>query len=266
MYPAKVDSPSTSLSADITISDTTIPVTDVSALPVAPNLAIMFTGSILSVTDVETILYTGISGNTLTGVTRGFQGTAKAWITSTNIVRTFTAYDHDTFKNNIEDLNTVIGGKAGTTVATTTTNGLESSEDKTKLDGIASGANNYTHPANHAPSVITQDSNNRFVTDTEKANWDAKIAGAGVTFEQLNTNGDVGVGVAQVAQGSHTHSDVYEPLDTHIMRKDVAQTMAATLTAQANTSYTTAQTRNITLSTSDPSGGGNGDVWIKYAV
>ena len=33
---------------------------------------------------------------------------------------------------------------------------------------------------------------------------------------------------------------------------------------QNNTSYTTKQLRNITLSTADPSGGSNGDVWIKY--
>jgi hypothetical protein len=29
----------------------------------------------------------------------------------------------------------------------------------------------YTHPTNHAPSVITQDASNRFVTDAEKATW-----------------------------------------------------------------------------------------------
>ena len=34
--------------------------------------------------------------------------------------------------------------------------------------------NNYTHPANHPPSIIIQDASNRFVTDTEKATWDAK--------------------------------------------------------------------------------------------
>ena len=32
----------------------------------------------------------------------------------------------------------------------------------------------YTHPANHPPSIITQDANNRFVTDAEKATWNAK--------------------------------------------------------------------------------------------
>lgn len=35
-------------------------------------------------------------------------------------------------------------------------------------------------------------------------------------------------------------------------------------TVAAGTDYTTAKLRNITLSTSDPSGGSNGDIWIKY--
>lgn len=34
--------------------------------------------------------------------------------------------------------------------------------------------NNYTHPANHSPSIITQDSSNRFVSDTEKNTWNNK--------------------------------------------------------------------------------------------
>ena len=36
------------------------------------------------------------------------------------------------------------------------------------------------------------------------------------------------------------------------------------LTAQNNTSYSTKQVRNIFLSTSDASGGDNGDIWITY--
>ena len=49
-----------------------------------------------------------------------------------------------------------------------------STAEKSKLAGIATGANNYTHPANHPPSIITQDASNRFVTDTEKSTWNAK--------------------------------------------------------------------------------------------
>jgi hypothetical protein len=51
-----------------------------------------------------------------------------------------------------------------------------SSADKTKLDGVAANATSYAHPANHAPSIITQDASNRFVTDAEKATWNAKQA------------------------------------------------------------------------------------------
>lgn len=33
----------------------------------------------------------------------------------------------------------------------------------------------YTHPTNHSPSIIAQDSSNRFVTDTEKSTWNGKV-------------------------------------------------------------------------------------------
>lgn len=62
-------------------------------------------------------------------------------------------------------------GKAGTSVATASANGLMSKTDKSKLDGIAAGANNYVHPTKHPASIITQDANNRFVTDSEKSKW-----------------------------------------------------------------------------------------------
>lgn len=38
-------------------------------------------------------------------------------------------------------INSALSGKAGTSVATTNTNGLMSAADKTKLNGIATGAN-----------------------------------------------------------------------------------------------------------------------------
>ena len=41
-------------------------------------------------------------------------------------------------------------------------------------------------------------------------------------------------------------------------------TMTGALVAQNNTDYSVAQVRNIIISTSDPSGGNSGDIWIKY--
>lgn len=44
---------------------------------------------------------------------------------------------------------------------------------------------NYTHPANHPPSIITQDASNRFVTDAEKTAWNAKQSNLGYTPENV---------------------------------------------------------------------------------
>jgi len=96
MYPGIVNSPSTTLSNDITNSQTTITVTDPSKFPSPPNEATIGTGE-----DAETITYTGISGNDLTGVTRGFEGTAKAWVSGTSIGRNFTNYDYSAIIANL---------------------------------------------------------------------------------------------------------------------------------------------------------------------
>ena len=42
-------------------------------------------------------------------------------------------------------------------------------------------------------------------------------------------------------------------------------TMSGVLSAQSNTSYTTAQVRNIIISTELPSGGKSGEIWIRYS-
>ena len=42
-------------------------------------------------------------------------------------------------------------------------------------------------------------------------------------------------------------------------------TMTGPLVAQNNTNYSVAQVRNIIISTEEPSGGSNGDIWIKYS-
>lgn len=54
----------------------------------------------------------------------------------------------------------------------------------TEITRLAS-VSNYTHPANHPPSIITQDASNRFVTDTEKSTWNAKVSVTQVTGQVL---------------------------------------------------------------------------------
>ena len=72
-------------------------------------------------------------------------------------------------------------------------------------------------------------------------------------------------------------TDVGSAVDTNPINADTLGGKAASAFAPINSpaftgaakvaagsDYTTAKLRNITLSTVDPSGGSNGDIWIKY--
>ncbi|MUG45532.1 hypothetical protein [Paenibacillus woosongensis] len=99
MYPAQANSPGTELGTAIDAIQDTIEVVDGSVLPDAPNLLTIGTDE-----SAETILYNEKVGNELTGVTRGFQGTAQSWQAGTKVARYMTAYDYDTARENIEGL------------------------------------------------------------------------------------------------------------------------------------------------------------------
>lgn len=112
IYPAQANSPQTLLSAQLSADAVTVPVQSAAVLPAAPNLAVIGTGE-----DCETILYTGKSGNNLTGVTRGFEGTAKAWPAQTVIARNFTAWDFNNMaavKADKEETETALADKVDT--------------------------------------------------------------------------------------------------------------------------------------------------------
>lgn len=61
--------------------------------------------------------------------------------------------------------------------------------------------------------------------------------------------------LAQKAPLSHTHG----------AGQVTAGTLGGVVKAQDNEQYTTAQLRNIVLSTAEPSGGSNGQIWIQYS-
>ena len=102
MYPAQTNSPETTLSADVTSSSTTIKVVDASVLPAAPNLLTIRVNDYDKLP--ETIYYpTDAVGNVFYGVTRGFDGIAKAFPQGATVCRLLTAYDINTIKYNIEN-------------------------------------------------------------------------------------------------------------------------------------------------------------------
>ena len=107
MYPVKTNSPEltlqTALTADPADHDIVISGDVPNKLPAASNIFVIGTGE-----DAETVYYptayTGTDPYTFSGVTRAFQGTVNSWSAGTSIARLFTAYDHDTFRTNILEL------------------------------------------------------------------------------------------------------------------------------------------------------------------
>ena len=90
LYKGIAGSPITYLTSDITANQTTISIADDSALPDAPNICTIGYGEHL-----ETIKYETKSNGVLQNVTRGIEGTPRAWQAGTEVARFFTAYDHN---------------------------------------------------------------------------------------------------------------------------------------------------------------------------
>jgi len=135
LYPAKVNSPSTTLSASIDIDDMSISVLDLSVFPSGPNQAVLGSGD-----SAETILYSELSGasgaGTITVSQRAFQGVAKEWPIDTPIARKFTAYDYDALVNNLDEHTHAY---ASTTHASTHQSG---GSDAIKLDDLTAPDDN----------------------------------------------------------------------------------------------------------------------------
>ena len=75
-----------------------------------------------------------------------------------------------------EALQTAIGDKVDKEMGKGLSSNDYTSAEKTKLAGIASNANNYTHPASHSADMITTTTDKQFVTSTEKSTWNAKLS------------------------------------------------------------------------------------------
>ena len=99
MYKGVVNSPETTITNDISNTDTLIYVLDDSRVPDdLPNLMTIGTG-----TNAETIKVLSKAGSAIT-VVRGFQGVAKAWNAGSIIARNFTEYDYNALMENINTL------------------------------------------------------------------------------------------------------------------------------------------------------------------
>lgn len=109
MYEGYPFSPETTLTTSIGASETVIPVSDVSVFPEAPNYATIGGND----GSGETILYSAKTGSSLSGCTRGIEGTAKSWDSGEIISRNWTAKDHNSLIKNLKELLELLNTHAG---------------------------------------------------------------------------------------------------------------------------------------------------------
>ena len=92
-----------------------------------------------------------------------------------------------------------------------------------------------------------------FATETEVSALSAVVDG--------NTD-DIATNAQNISTLQSNISTLQSNVNGKVSKSGDAMTGA--LVAQNNTNYSIAQVRNIIISTSDPSGGNSGDIWIKY--
>lgn len=124
---------------------------------------------------------TSVNGQTGDVTVQGFSG---SYNDLTEVPTEFKPEAHNHSINEVTGLSTELDKK----VDKATGKGLSTEDfttaEKTKLSSIANNANNYVHPTSHPASIITQDTNNRFVTDAEKVNWNAKASNSVATASE----------------------------------------------------------------------------------
>lgn len=111
-----------------------------------------------------------------------------------------------------------------------------------------------TKPTYNGTNLVLNTDISSFITGTDSTATDSDIgqtfAGHTISEFLLNTS------------AVSTYLSKTDATSTYLPK--TGGTLTGTLTAQNNTAYTTKQVRNITVSTSEPSGGSNGDIWIQY--
>ncbi len=176
---------------------------DISAFPDAPNLATIGTDE-----DGETILYTAKTTDSLSGCTRGVEGTAKAWPSGTTIARNFTNKDFDALQKNIQEakkqadqgVSDAASAKSAAATAQSTANAVGTA---------ASGAQSTANAAGTAASNAQTAADNA-QTAADNAQSAADDAQSAIDEHAADKQNPHGVTAAQVgaAAASHKHGNL----------------------------------------------------------
>ena len=111
-----------------------------------------------------------------------------------------------------------------------------------------------------------------FATDTDVSGLQSNISNLQTNISGLQSNIDglqTNVNDLQTnVNGLQTDVNGLQSSVSTIMSDKLSKsggTMTGALVAQNNENYTTAQVRNVIISPTEPSGGGNGDIWLQYS-
>ena len=91
----------------------------------------------------------------------------------------------------------------------------------------------YTHPSSHAATMITEDTSHRFVTDTEKAAWNAKSSLALGTTSSTAFRGDYGNTAYTHATSAHAPSNAQKNSD--ITKAEIEAKLTGAITSHTHT-------------------------------
>lgn len=177
-------------------------------------------------------------------------GTAWICVTAINGTASASSWEKAGSSADVSAFVTAVDAGAITDTVPQTFEGHQVSEFVLKTDVV----NNLTSTATNVPLSAAQ---GKALND--------KIATAQTTADSANTKAtSLESTVSTLSSDNTTNKNNITSLTNNKLNKS-GGTMTGVLTAQNNTSYTTKQVRNIFISTSSPSGGSSGDIWIKYS-
>lgn len=183
-------------------------------------------------------------------------GTAWVCVTAINGTASASSWEKAGSSADVSAFVTAVDAGAITDTVPQTFEGHQVSEFVLKTDVV----NNLTSTATNVPLSAAQGK-------ALKDSIDTLSQTSSSTSENVSTLSDsvtsLSNDVTVVQSSLETVSQTTTNLSNNKLNKS-GGTMTGTLVAQNNTSYTTKQVRNIIISTSSPTGGSNGDIWIKY--
>lgn len=151
-----------------------------------------------------------------------------------------TSTDGRSFKGTVDDISTI--AKEGNVIAVKVGYAATS-------DNITLNLNNTT-----AYEITRIGTNGKFLDGISSIFVEDTV----ILLQCAVLSSDLKQGIWYIVGFNNKDVDVSQKVDR------AGDTMTGALIAQNNTNYTTAQVRNIIISTADPSGGSNGMLWIKY--